>query len=73
MFEKFDVKVSLDDTVNCHWHFTASMEGIDYNGHYDGGEIYWFQPQPEKNIKKQMEERVHQLMDEYQPLDSEMR
>ncbi|MCR8659793.1 YheE family protein [Paenibacillus endoradicis] len=73
MFEKFDVKVSLDDTVNCHWHFTTEKDGINYNGHYDGGEIYWLQPMPEENLKKQMEEKIHQLMAEYQPLDSEMR
>ncbi|WP_239615532.1 DUF5342 family protein [Cohnella mopanensis] len=73
MFEKFEVRPSLDETVNSHWHFTAHKDGIDYTGHYDGGEIHWFQPKPEDHHIEQMEQRVHTLMEEYTPLDSEMR
>lgn len=72
MFEDFRVKPSFEDTMNSHWHFTAVKDGVHYNGHYDGGQIHWFRPQPNEQIE-QVEEAVHHLMAEYELLNSEMR
>jgi len=73
VIDDFKVKASLEGTANSHWHFTASKDGKDYNGHYDGGEIYWFQPKPEDHHIERMEEAVHERMSDYEPLDSEIR
>lgn len=73
MFEDFKVKPSFEDTMNSHWHFTAMMDGLHYSGHYDGGEIHWFKPLPNNNQIDQVEEAVHDLMADYEPLNSEMR
>jgi len=51
----------------------ASKDGIDFNGHYDGGEIYWFRPIPEDHYRDQMEESIHDFMAHREPLDSEIR
>jgi len=73
LIEDFRVKISLEGTINSHWHFTASKDGIDYNGHYDGGEIYWLRPIPEDHYRDQMEESIHDFMAHREPLDSEIR
>ena len=73
MFEDIKVKISFEGTNNSHWHFTATLDGIDYTGHYDGGEIHWFQPAPKEHEVERMETEVHKHMKAYEYLESEMR
>lgn len=74
MIEDFKVKPSFEGSENnSHWHFTVTTHGLDYNGHYDGGEILWFLPVPEDDKIKKLEEVVHDVMARYEPLDSIMR
>jgi hypothetical protein len=69
MIESFEVKHLFEGQVHEHPHFSVNIQGLEYNGMVQDGQIHWYNPHPKQKINESdlsaVESRVHDLMSKH--------
>lgn len=63
MIKDFQVELLFEGQVHERYQFKLKINGNDYRGIFEEGEINWFNPQPETITV--IESQVFNLMSEY--------
>lgn len=67
--ENFEVNHLFEGQVHEHPHFSVDIQGHEYKGMLNAGEISWYHPHPQQKFEDEhldkIESQVHDLMSDY--------